>query len=326
MADVKLTLTAPDGYVFTFVDTEIPHSIVFGGDQKIARHELIGGVRVIDVLGRSDAPLEWEGLFLGKNAESRARYLDLLRARGDNLSIKWGGFSYEGVITSYRPNYERFYQIPYEITIEVSKDLTNPITSSTMVSIDEAVAKDMAKAKAKADKINDDPLNKLMSSLDSAIKTVSSIATAANSVITNITGTIAAIQSRVNLLLASTANTIQNVGTLGGVLPGNSISKSAGSVTKVSAAMSNATDLYDLSAVMGRMSYNVAAGSNAGTNVSPGMAGVRSTYATVGGNLYQIAAEVYGDPSQWDRIAAANNLTDPVVTGAVVLKIPPPLY
>ena len=44
----------------------------------------------------------------------------------------------------------------------------------------------------------------------------------------------------------------------------------------------------------------------------------------VGGDLYRIAAQAYGDATQWYRIAQANNLVDPIVPGPVTLVIPDP--
>jgi nucleoid-associated protein YgaU len=41
------------------------------------------------------------------------------------------------------------------------------------------------------------------------------------------------------------------------------------------------------------------------------------------GNLFSVAAQVYGDATQWNRIAAANGMTDPFFIGPVTLIIPP---
>ena len=41
-----------------------------------------------------------------------------------------------------------------------------------------------------------------------------------------------------------------------------------------------------------------------------------------GTNLYALAAQHYGDATQWDRIARANGLTDPFLSGVVSLVIP----
>lgn len=40
--------------------------------------------------------------------------------------------------------------------------------------------------------------------------------------------------------------------------------------------------------------------------------------------LYHVAARELGDPTQWNRIASANGLDDPVLSGVLTLIIPPP--
>ncbi|HTN10656.1 MAG TPA: hypothetical protein VL154_06745 [Acetobacteraceae bacterium] len=42
----------------------------------------------------------------------------------------------------------------------------------------------------------------------------------------------------------------------------------------------------------------------------------------VGGNLFRVAAEQLGDATQWVRIAEANGLSDPMLSGVVSLRIP----
>lgn len=39
-------------------------------------------------------------------------------------------------------------------------------------------------------------------------------------------------------------------------------------------------------------------------------------------DLFRIAAQAYGDATQWYRIAAANFLFDPIVPGPITLLIP----
>lgn len=46
------------------------------------------------------------------------------------------------------------------------------------------------------------------------------------------------------------------------------------------------------------------------------------TITVSGGNLFQIAAQQLGDATQWIRIAQANALSDPFLTGSVTLRIP----
>ena len=40
--------------------------------------------------------------------------------------------------------------------------------------------------------------------------------------------------------------------------------------------------------------------------------------------LFRVAAEQYGDATQWWRLARANGLSDPVLPGLVTLSIPAP--
>lgn len=47
------------------------------------------------------------------------------------------------------------------------------------------------------------------------------------------------------------------------------------------------------------------------------------TVTVGGGNLFALAAEYLGDATQWYRIAQLNGLTDPMITAAMTLKIPP---
>ncbi len=48
------------------------------------------------------------------------------------------------------------------------------------------------------------------------------------------------------------------------------------------------------------------------------------TITTIGGNLFEIAAQRLGSALQWINIARANNLTDPMISGQKQLVIPPP--
>ena len=47
-----------------------------------------------------------------------------------------------------------------------------------------------------------------------------------------------------------------------------------------------------------------------------------SSIVVAGGDLFRVALQQLGDATQWNRIAAANNLTDPVLRGLVTLSLP----
>jgi len=46
------------------------------------------------------------------------------------------------------------------------------------------------------------------------------------------------------------------------------------------------------------------------------------TITVAGGNLFALAAQYLGDATQWIRIAQLNNLSDPLLSGVVTLRIP----
>lgn len=48
------------------------------------------------------------------------------------------------------------------------------------------------------------------------------------------------------------------------------------------------------------------------------------TIVVAGTDLFSVAAQELGDATQWFRIAALNNLTDPMLYGLTTLQIPSP--
>ena len=306
-ADTTLVLGA-----FQFGSLEIPAEIAFGGAQRLSIHELVGGVRVIDAMGRSDSALEWSGLFLGQGAIDRARYLDTIRASGVVQSLTWSAFNYNVVVRDFKANYQKAYQIPYRIVCEVVSDLTEPITASGLPPVDQAITDDATTSGVLAASIGDSTLTTALGTLNTAIGVVSSFAHAAQSTINSVLQPLAAVQTRVLVLIASTANTIGNVTTFGGVVTGTPLSQAAAALTNQVASMTQLSNLYGLRNVLGRMSANLGS-----INSS------QNTVATAGGNLFQIAEQQYGDATAWTGIAKANGLTDPFIQGVKVLTIPP---
>lgn len=297
---------------FEFSRLEIPEKIPFGGEQHLVVHELVGGIRVIDAMGRQDAPLEWSGLFMGQNALERARYLDGLRIAGKSLVLTWDEFLYEVVIASFKADFERFYQVPYRISCTVLQDLSSPVTTIADPGIDDLIGDDMNTANGLGDLIGDGPLSSLLGTLDSAIKQVSSFANAVQSTINSVLAPLAAVQARVQILIGSVGNVIGNVTTLGGILPNNPIAQQAAKLTAQATAMTQLPQLYNLQSVLGRM------GGNLGS-----IGGSTNTITAAGGNLYGMAAKAYNDATAWTTLARANKLTDPQLTGVNTIVVPP---
>jgi hypothetical protein len=115
-----------------FQDFEVPTNILWGGRQRLAVHDLPGGVRVIDALGRDDTPVVWSGVFTGEDAAARARVLDTMRAAGGVWPLTWGTFFYSVVISGFVANYNRSNWIPYTIACSVLRDEASAVLVASL--------------------------------------------------------------------------------------------------------------------------------------------------------------------------------------------------
>ena len=127
MSDVALLL----GPVM-FQDFEVPSGINFGGRQRLALHQLPGGTRIIDALGRDDAQISFAGIFRGSNATLRARMLDELRIAGATLPLTWDVFFYTVLISDFRADYRNSWWIPFRIICTVLCDEASALISSVI--------------------------------------------------------------------------------------------------------------------------------------------------------------------------------------------------
>jgi len=101
-------------------DMEVPERIAWGGRQQVAVHKFPGGARVIDAMGQDDKPLEWSGYFRGASAVSRAVSFDAIRIAGAPVTLTWGTFSRQVIVTSFEcESANGGFLLPYRISCEV---------------------------------------------------------------------------------------------------------------------------------------------------------------------------------------------------------------
>ena len=122
MTNVVLTLGG-----VPFQDMEVPEKINFGGKQRVAVQNLIGGGRVVSALGLDDGAISFSGIFSGADAVSRAQELDAARALGAQLPLVWGGFYYIVVIEGFTAEYRKSTLIPFSINCLV---VTDPLAAA----------------------------------------------------------------------------------------------------------------------------------------------------------------------------------------------------
>ena len=130
-----------------FGDFEIPGQVIFGGAQQLAVHKLIGGVRIIDAMGRDDAAVEWSGVFSGSDAGARARMVDAMRAAGGQLSLAWDAFCYSVVIERLDMEYCSPWWIPYRISCAVVMDQAQGVVLES-VDLADSIQNDLTAASA----------------------------------------------------------------------------------------------------------------------------------------------------------------------------------
>lgn len=324
--DTKLTLTptvSGSGLgPFTFSGLEIPAEISgIGTQQQIAVHKLIGGARQLDAMGVDYAPIVWSGLFFGQGATDRVDQLKALVGAGQPLTLAWHVFSYTVLIRSFEPDERRQYEISYHITCEVVVDNSNPDTSLAPITIDESVANSLgiaegltallvAQAQAAYAQIISQ-IQTLVASVLTAVNAVQSIIASPASGIAAILIPLAAAQTLVSSLVTASDAAIALEPGFAGVIAGSDALTMATSLVVTEATMEQESLALSLAGCLGVLSSNLKS-----VNGSP------NTLAVVGGSLFAIAAAQYGDPTLWTAIAAANGLTDPQITGPMILTIP----
>jgi hypothetical protein len=117
MSNVILTLGG-----VPFRDMEVPEKISFGGQQRVAVQNLIGGGRVVEALGLDDGKISFTGIFSGSDAVGRAQLLDAARALGSALPLVWDGFFYTVIIEEFSAEYRKANLIPFGVSCVVVSD------------------------------------------------------------------------------------------------------------------------------------------------------------------------------------------------------------
>lgn len=331
---VTLSLVTPNG-TFTFTGAEVPERINFGGAHLLDVQKMIGGRRRINAMGADDEPLQWSGLFLAASAVSRARFLDSVRREGLQCTLSWDELRYTVVVAEFHADYKYPFKIPYWIRFEVIEDQTATVDSVPAVTPAQSIASDLSRMGTLSNCIGDSTLNGLIGDLSSALSAVqaatqpianglkavtsfiSGVANCADAVVNTVESAVAsaaspllAVTSRVQSLIASGENVVANTA---GVVAG---APAATNVYNALASMNSSIqlpELYELRSLCARMQVNLP------LVQTPTSA---KTITVGGGDLYTIAAQHYGDASRWTEIAAANKLTDPVLTGINTIIIP----
>ena len=129
---------------FEFTDFAVPDEMPLGGAQRLAVHKLIGGRRVVDVLGADPSDRRWTGKWWGPDAPGLAQELDALRVAGNPLPLSWGMEARIVVISNLVIRVEKFNLIWYDITCTVADN--NEASAGAAATAETLVTNDLGSA------------------------------------------------------------------------------------------------------------------------------------------------------------------------------------
>ena len=188
---------------FEFQTHELPESINFGGEQRCAVHEMVGGERVVDAMGRSESMISWSGLFFGDGAVDRARFLDTLRSDGQPLDFQYGEFYYTVLIKSFEAQFQRSNKVPYTLSLLVIENLTDPVRSSPLGNFIDDIMRDIQDAMDIADAIRNPSISTATSLLNDAAKVLPGLKDVTQPVVNNILRPLSEAQSQVGSAISA---------------------------------------------------------------------------------------------------------------------------
>lgn len=299
---------------FEFMEFEVPEQVAIHGRQKTVQHQLIGGRRVIDVLGTEYEPLTWSGIFTGAQAGARVGALERMRDAGHPVLLTLDDYRFTVVITAFRPVYELIWRRPYSIEVAVVRNEGSPEKVDALTgALRELIDSDLGRALGLADLINIDAVTQTVKDLHQAVKQVTDFAHATVAQVQAVVRPMITARNIIHHELALLEAAARDITSLGGLVPGNPVSRTVSNLLLQSDHVTRIPALYRLQDVLGRLHKNVKAGQSA--------AGIKAVTLS-GGNLYQVASEQYGDASLWTSVADANDLSDPQLSGIHTLKIP----
>lgn len=157
----------------------------------------------------------------------------------------------------------------------------------------------------------DSQLTTLMSAFSAAVDAVPSFANATLSTIASVLNPLQACLTRIATLIPAVDAEVDTNG-FAGIVAGIDQTGIVSGLSEQIAVNTQEQGLLGLQAFLGRIANNLAA-----ITASP------NTVTLAGGNLFSLADQQYGDPTDWTAIAGANGLTDPFLRGPVTLVIPP---
>ncbi|MBK5415602.1 hypothetical protein [Pseudomonas sp. TH31] len=300
---------------FEFTGLEVPESATPGaGKQQLVMHKLVGGKRIFDVMGVDYDNISWSGWIIGATAQERVTQLETMRDEGLPLSLNIGSYYFSVLLSNFVPVFEFEYRRRYTLELTVVSRLDAPLTENALTgTLDKLINSDIGESLGLASIINSDAVTSSINTVKDAVSQVQGFANATIDTVQTVIRPLVAAQAVVQSVIAQVGASVNDITTLGGLVPGNPVSIAANNVMRQSAALTQLVPLYQMQSVLERMHKSVLSG--------PLANGV-SSVITSNSSLQKVSADAYGDQSRWTEIAAANSIIDPQLDGIQTIKIP----
>lgn len=245
------------GQSFAFARYEIPENINFGGEQRTVKHEMVGGARVIDVLGASPDDIEWSGMFVGLQAVDRAKYLDGIRKDGKKWTLIWSKFRFEVILKSFKADFHQFHRISYKIVFEVVNDLTKPVKSKPLPSLDQLITDDFGMAGILGAEINDESISEALIKANAALAVVGTIKSSGVSALTNVLLPINQAKNAIPGMIATSGALILGSGAIGSATAGVNPQTQAANINTSITELNKTSSLLSMDSLLGRVKNNL---------------------------------------------------------------------
>ena len=318
-----------------FQELEVPGSLTWGGQQQLIVHKMPGGKRVIDALGRDDAPISWSGIVTGPNDDraERAFLLDDLRASGLPVPLSFSTRLYIVVVRDFQAT-ERAFQTEYRITCEVLYDasgapaympksllgeITDAINRALTIAtpvlgvigiggaiIDDLTATQTTVQTASGLTAGDDTSVSLQAAVTSTQADCVPVQDGAEAALAGLDGDIPLATSDPTEAVANLEEAANQSGAGGAARIINALMQRGYINLTTTPGATDALATFDET-----MPPLQTIGGGAG-----------QTIMVSGGNLFAVAAAQLGDATQAYRIMLANGINDPMLSGNVALTIP----
>lgn len=275
----------------SFASTEIPERFgPLGGPQKLAIHEFPGGIRTIQALGSFTHPISWEGWLIGATALQRSQQLEAIKKNGVEVALKYGNFSENGYVGNYTATVHHQFMIRYQINFTPSQ--------AAATGTGQALSPNLSFSKA----VNDLTAWSNTAADASTLPLPDVLIAPVNSTVTDSN---AALQSSNGSVSAFTPTQTSLIGA------------DAGVVNSTAAPLISGADATQASPAIAASNQASVAALTAASPTQP----ITTDYVT-NPNLFSMAAQYYGDATQWQVIGNANGLTDPMPIGQFSLTVP----